>query len=150
LALEGAFGVRTDMFRVEAAVGYQTNDVKDDGDEDMSYSAAIRSYMVNGYADFDMDGGITPFVTGGVGLANVETKIHDGTIGEWEEMSLSQDVFAWQVGAGVGVKASDNITVDLLYRYFATSDVVFAEDGDDEWKYTVATSKLMLGMRYSF
>jgi len=165
VALEGAVGVKMDMFRVEAAVGYQSSDVdkyKDDGIEEplpegLEVSTAIRSYMVNGYADFDMNNGITPFVMGGVGLANVDLKSHNAFYEEdgwsadgWYDSSYSQDVFAWQVGAGVGVKATDNITVDLSYRYFATSDVKFGSwDGEDD-KFTVGTSKVLLGMRYSF
>ncbi|WP_192496500.1 outer membrane protein [Chlorobium phaeovibrioides] len=158
VALEGAVGVKMDMFRVEAAVGYQSSDVDKyevDGTEEalpegFEVSTAIRSYMVNGYADFDMNNGITPFVMGGVGLANVDLKMTGTYDDSSVSLSFSQDVFAWQVGAGVGVKATDNITVDLSYRYFATSDVKVASDDDGDAKFTVGTSKVLLGMRYSF
>jgi opacity protein-like surface antigen len=161
LALEGAFGVKMDMFRIEAAVGYQSNAVdkvfEPDGslsdinnldgvgngvDGNLKMTTAIRSYMVNGYADFDINGGVTPYLMAGVGLANVDAKYQFEDGNDWIALSISQDVFAWQVGAGVGVKATDNITVDLSYRYFGTSDVTVAKNGNDESKFDVGSSRL--------
>jgi opacity protein-like surface antigen len=166
LALEGAFGVKTGKFRIEAAVGYQSNEVgkftyngtgygvhngetgaPEDGDEKWTYS--IQSYMVNGYADFNDENKISPFLMAGIGIANIQNKekYPAELVGGTTVTGTSNGVFAWQVGAGVGVKASDNVTIDLAYRYFAASNAEgFAEDR----KADVSTSNLLLGARYSF
>jgi opacity protein-like surface antigen len=167
LALEGAFGIKTGRFRIEAAVGYQSNEVNkftfngtgygefdgltgtpaDSYDEKWTYS--IQSYMVNGYADFNAECKISPFLMAGIGIANIQNKeaylgISDGGA---TVTGTSNGVFAWQVGAGVGVKASDNVTIDLSYRYFAASNADgFAEDR----KVDVSTSNFLIGGRYSF
>lgn len=154
-AIEGAVGAKMDMFRVEAAVGYQSSDVDKINFDDVTVtsddieaaglelSASITSVMANGYADFEVGSGIMPYVMGGIGYADVTLQASfDGeTIVEG-----SESAFAWQVGTGIGVKASDNITVDLGYRYFATSDI----DVEGDSSANVSSSKVLLGMRYSF
>ena len=59
----------------------------------------------------------------------------------------SNGVFAWRVCAGVGVKASDKLTIDLSYRYFAAPN---AEGFAADRKVDVSTSNFLLGARYSF
>lgn len=153
-AIEGAVGAKMDMFRVEAAVGYQSSDVDKINFDDftvtsddieaagLELSASITSVMANGYADFEVGSGIMPYVMGGIGYADVT--VQTAFAGEAEE--ASESAFAWQVGTGIGVKASDNITVDLGYRYFATSDI----DVEGGSSINVSSGKFLLGMRYGF
>ena len=167
LAIEGAFGIKTGRFRVEAAVGYQSNQVgkftfngKDYGVDDgltgspedifnTKWTYSIQSYMVNGYVDFNDECKISPFLMAGIGIANIQNKERylgaaDGGV---TVRGTSNGVFAWQVGAGVGVKASENVTIDLAYRYFAALD---AEGFAADRKVHVSTSNFLLGARYSF
>jgi opacity protein-like surface antigen len=162
LALESAFGVKFDRFRVEAEVGYQSNkldkltdtaganmDVTTSFGNNGKMTTAVQPYMINGYTDFNTKGAVSPFVMAGVGLASIDEKWHndiDSYNGDWMEYSFFQHVFAWQVGAGVGIKASDKVNVDLSYRYFATADITLAEKATFE----VATSNILLGVRYNF
>ena len=137
IALEGAFGIRTGKFRVEAATGYQSNKVSrftlngtgygiyngETGapeEEGEKWTYSIQSYMVNGFADFNDENKISPFLMAGIGIANIQNK-EQGPPDDFgvTVTGTSNGVFAWQAGAGVGVKASDNITIDLAYRYFA-------------------------------
>jgi len=142
LVLNGAVGYDADMVRGEFAVGYQSNGVEKVGgyaidDSDVS----ILSFMANAYVDFDMkDADVTPYLMAGLGLASVD--ISDDGGDDFEAKS----VFAWQIGAGIGIKAADNLTVDLGYRYFVPSDVEI--NGGD--KITLASSNIMLGLRYGF
>ena len=105
--------------------------------------------MVNGYVDFNDECKISPFLMAGIGIANIQNKekylgISDGGA---TVTGTSNGVFAWQVGAGVGVKASDAVTIDLAYRYFAALDAEgFAADREVH----VSTSNFLLGARYSF
>lgn len=161
LALDGAVGLKIDGLRLEAAAGYQTSGFDkqlfltgSDGDENaeaLKIHTAIRSYMVNGYADFDLGGGVVPFVMAGAGFANVDMKKHWVPSSEWwMDVSYSQDVFAWQVGAGVGFRVADRVMVDLSYRYFTASDIKLAVYDDwDDTLVDIASGKVMFGMRYS-
>lgn len=145
-ALEGALGMQMEMFRVELAGGYQSNKIDAffdlDLDEAEEESVSVISVMANGYADLDMSDQIAPYVMAGAGMAFAEMSLD--VEGE-EPMSESDSAFAWQVGAGIGVQASEQIAVDLGYRYFATADLTL-----DDTKAKLDSSKLMLGMRYSF
>ena len=155
-AFEGAVGAKMDMFRAEVAFGYQSADLDKftvgggsiTGDAleaaGVTLSESVFSVMVNAYADFDIDGGVTPYLMGGVGYANVDLKV-DGDLLNGP-VSSSNSAFAWQIGAGVGVKAAENITVDLGYRYFVTADV----DGGDGVKLNCGASNILLGLRYDF
>ncbi|NTV98058.1 MAG: porin family protein [Chlorobiaceae bacterium] len=110
--VNGAFGLKSDSFRVEAEIGYHQNDFKYYSD----YNLTIWSLMANGYYDFSLnDSGITPYIMGGLGIANVN----------WEYSGVNDDdtAFAWQVGAGVAFKAAEKTTIDVGYRYFSTADV---------------------------
>jgi opacity protein-like surface antigen len=172
IALEGAVGLKMDMFRVEAATGYQSSEVDsyrvngvnqafsrtytnyNNVTETITdkFTTSIRSYMINGYADFDLGGSITPYAMAGLGIANVEVKEHSeynfsNGVSQWNDDSFTEDVFAWQIGAGIGFKASENVTVDLGYRYFAASDVILSED---ETISSIATSNILLGVSYGF
>jgi opacity protein-like surface antigen len=113
----GAFGLKNDTFRLEAEVGYHRNKVNTWGAWTMADEhISIWSFMANGYLDYDMkDQGITPFIMAGLGYASVTNNLSGG--------SDSDGAFAWQVGAGVGIKAADKVTVDISYRYFKTGDV---------------------------
>ncbi|MDT9545747.1 MAG: outer membrane beta-barrel protein [Chlorobium phaeovibrioides] len=146
LAVEGAVGTTVSDGRVEFAVGYQSHDMDNimgiTQINDLTISdieVSVLSYMLNGYKDFKLDGEISPYLMGGLGMATIT--------GEYLGASTDDTVFAYQVGAGVAMEAADNITVDLGYRYFGTAEASGLIDG---WDISFATSKILLGMRYSF
>ena len=139
-ALNGAVGLDGGMYRLEAAVGYQTNDVDVAlGGPDVDLDLSILSFMVNGYIDFGMSvSPLEPYVMAGIGYASVKAS-GDGD-------SEDDGVFAYQFGAGVGIDATPNVMLDLGYRYFATSDVNFGGSVD----LSVASHNIMAGVRVGF
>ena len=54
-------------------------------------------------------------------------------------------VFAWQVGAGIGYALTPQLTFDLKYRYFATSDPEF-----DGTEVEYASHNVYAGIRLHF
>ncbi len=143
-AVNGAVGLDGDMYRVEGALGYQANDwdafIGFDLDDDAEAETSILSFMVNGYLDIEMPAApVTPYLMAGAGVANVDLDI--------EGESDDDTVFAYQIGAGVGFEVSPNVTVDIGYRYFATSDVNFEEFFDDDADFSVASHNIMAGVR---
>jgi opacity protein-like surface antigen len=142
-AVRGAIGLKMDDVRVEGEVGYHRVGVDkllgislDDFDLDANVS--VWTFMANAYYDIDTDNAITPYLMAGLGLANarIEDKFGD-------ESSSSQ--FAWQVGAGIGIEASENLTFDLGYRYLKPSDGDF-----DGATVSMGGSEILAGLRYQF
>lgn len=142
-------------YRVEAEFAYRKNDNKEitgGGSTDpVGGDTSSMALMMNGYYDFRMvSPTIVPYLGGGIGFARVSEKATDPTIGT--VIDDSDVVFAYQFAAGVGFDVSKRVTIDLGYKYFATSDPSFAVTGaggtkiDAEYK----SHNIFLGARYSF
>ncbi|NTV02592.1 MAG: porin family protein [Chlorobiaceae bacterium] len=141
----GSVGLKSDCYRIEAALGYvvaHVDKAKEDGTNLTSvtgYKLSVFSYMANAYYDVAIkDSSITPYVMGGIGGATLKPKDNNFT-------GQSKSVFAWQLGTGIGIKATDDIVVDLGYRYFKPGAY---KDGED--KATSSSSNILLGLRYNF
>ncbi|NTU96346.1 MAG: porin family protein [Chlorobiaceae bacterium] len=136
--VNGAVGLKSDLGRIEAEVGYHRNGVDTYyGSPQSDTDVSVWSFMANGYLDFDMkDQGIAPYVMAGIGVADASIQSDTEEYGD--------TVFAWQVGAGVGIKAADKVSVDLGYRYFKPSDVTW--DGST---YSLGSHNILAGIRYS-
>ncbi len=136
--LNGACGYKFGLLRVETAVGYEKHDFTNgtpNGKADISF----LSVMANSYYDFDAKFGIAPYLMGGAGV--LSTDIHDATGTNYD----SQYSFAWQAGAGIGIKASSNVTVDFGYRYLKPTSGKGVVNGlDVSW----AGHSVLAGIRY--
>ncbi|NTW52506.1 MAG: porin family protein [Chlorobiaceae bacterium] len=137
----GAVGLKADNTRIEAEIGYHSNDV-----DTSVYSGprgahvSMWTFMANGYVDFTTkDSNLTPYVMGGLGVADASI-----SGGNWGDSSGSTE-FAWQVGAGVGIKASNKMTVDVGYRYLSPSDATFSGR-----QVSLASSNILVGIRCAF
>ncbi len=85
------------------------------------------TFMANGYYDFgEFGGGITPYVGAGIGASyntisgfrdiNIDagSGAHAGNNSEWN--------LAWALHAGLGIKATDRMTIDLGYSFLSLGD----------------------------
>ncbi len=94
--------------------------------------------MANCYYDINLNkSSVSPYVMVGIGGASINAKI--------DTSDETKSVFAWQLGAGVGVKAANNLTVDLGYRYLKPSKFK-----DNYAEYTGSSSNILAGIRYDF
>jgi opacity protein-like surface antigen len=142
-AVRGAIGLKMEDIRVEGEIGYHRNDVDklfgvSLDDLDLDANGSMWTFMANAYYDIDTDSSIKPYVMAGAGLADATIKDEFG-----DESSSSQ--FAWQVGAGIGIKSSENVTFDLGYRYLKPSDGDF-----DGVTVSIGGSEILAGIRYQF
>jgi opacity protein-like surface antigen len=165
--IEGAIGEKTGKLRGEIAVGYQANEVTEiygsdietiessvkeillqwglsDSFDDLSFKSSALTVMYNLYADYKMKGPISPYLMGGLGVAFVDMTFSFTENGVQFDSSYDKTSFAWQVGAGLGLKVTDNVSFDLGYRYFKTSNVDLGNDA----RLSFGGSKFMLGMQY--
>ncbi len=90
------------------------------------------AFMVNSFIDLHNQSPITPYIGGGIGFAalhlddtfgtNVSvTPVSRGLVYERDD----DTVFAYQVGGGLEVALNRRLSLDLGYRYFATSKAHF-------------------------
>ncbi|MEI6758385.1 MAG: outer membrane beta-barrel protein [Chlorobium sp.] len=147
-----AVGVKLDEYRVEAAVGYQSYTMDKRGLVSVSGAdVSGLSFMANGYRDFPLkNSGIIPYLTAGLGIAKVKGADTSSAV-----FSLDQSKFAWQAGAGLGIKASDNVIVDLGYRYYKISTATGISPDNSGTGETFEISNLggsqfLAGVRYGF
>ena len=139
-----------DAGRIEVELASRVNDFDeaewdDYGSWDVDGEVTTGSFMVNAYYDFKNEGRFTPFIGGGLGFANIEHDIDD--IGGFDGTNFKDDddVMAYQMMLGLGFAATEELSIDLQYRFFGTEDPEL--DGDDvEYQ----THNIMLGLRYSF
>jgi OOP family OmpA-OmpF porin len=126
----GGIGYRFNpMFRADLTAmhrGWYKLDSKDATGGTLRGDLRSTALMLNGYFDVPLKlGMVKPYVGAGVGWAhNSMDKIDyrysgnfDGNTSETDPASSSNG-FAWQVMAGAGIEISENVTIDVGYRYF--------------------------------
>jgi len=139
--------------RAEGVIHYQDNDIDTFSISGVSIPVdgdfSTLAFMVNGYYDFDTGTSVEPFITGGIGWAQISA--NDVSVLGIPIMDDDDSVFAWQIGAGVGFALNEQASLDLTYRYFATSDPTFDVVGGGA---TVETESgghnFSLGLRLNF
>jgi opacity protein-like surface antigen len=144
-----AAGYNFGMVRVEAEFGYQGNkaDYSFHEHDDVNYyydnnhglvdynesDMKAYSFMGNFYFDFINSTPVTPFLTIGLGIADVEL------------FADKDNVMAYQAGAGIAFELTPHMSIDLKYRYFATDDLSFAG-----YNVEFASHNVYAGFRYTF
>jgi len=149
LALGVALGYGFGKTRIEGEIAYQKNDFDKIGvlgvSFDASGDATTLAFLLNGYYDFTNNSRFTPYVSAGLGFARIEVNDFSVPILGVPPESDDDTVFAYQIGAGVGYAVSKNVTIDVKYRYFATSDPKF-----DTTEAEFASHNLLFGVRVNF
>ena len=141
-----AGGVNFGMFRVEGEIGYQTNEI-----DRVNADIYCLSFLANGYIDFVNTSRFTPYISAGIGIANVgvESDYYDYYYDDYyHDSDYYEDddtVFAYQVGAGVAYAINKNMTLDLKYRFFATEDPNLYRS-----KVEFKSHNIYFGFRYTF
>ena len=148
-ALGGALGYDFNRFRVEGEISYQTNDIDKVGAMGVSLAASgdvsSLAFLINGYFDFVNDSAFTPYITAGLGYAQIDLNDFNVAGSGLSDYSDDDSVFAYQVGLGVGYAVTEKVTIDVKYRYFATEDLEF-----DTTEVDVASHNFLFGVRFNF
>ncbi len=113
----------------------------------------IHTAFANVYYDFKTDTAFTPYVGAGLGVAWINQKV-SSTFSQWtasNDGDYDATNFAWNVGAGVGYSLTDNVILDLGYRYTNFGDAKKIENGALSYTAKDITShEALLGLRYQF
>lgn len=115
--------------------------------------------MVNAAVDYDFGNGFKPFVSGGIGLAEVNFKNHGvglaapvGPLGPGNVTAMNDkdSGLAWQIGGGVGYAIDEQVTLEAGYRYFQVNDINLTAVDGTVTNVPVKQHQVMLGVRYGF
>ena len=130
--------------RIEGEIAYQNNALAKastaGGDVLLHEDIDSLAFLVNYYCDFTNDSLWTPYLSAGLGMALVNVDDNTGYVG-----NSYDSVLAYQVGAGLGYAFDEELTLEVKYRYFATTNPEF-----DYVEMEYATHNVYVGMRYSF
>ncbi|MCR9123121.1 MAG: outer membrane beta-barrel protein [Phyllobacteriaceae bacterium] len=115
--------------------------------------------MVNAAVDYDFGNGFKPFLSGGIGLAEVNFKNHGVALaapvgplgpGNVTAMNDRDSGLAWQIGAGIGYEVDEKVTLEAGYRYFQVNDISLAAVDGTVTNVPIKQHQVMLGVRYGF
>ena len=117
-----------------------------------------QSLMFNAYYDFKNTSKFTPYVSAGAGVTRVKnTQTLNPQLSEETNLGLSDtsNSFTWSAGAGVAYKVTENVALDLAYRYVDAGEIEFKNSVAQEDAKLKSTADLTshdysLGIRYNF
>jgi opacity protein-like surface antigen len=149
LAFAAALGYDFNRFRAEGEISYQKNDIdKIDSPGvilDATGDAKALSFLINGYYNFINSSAFTPYISAGIGFAQVEfNNLNIASLG-FSGSNDEDTVFAYQIGIGVGYAVTEKVTIDVKYRYFGTEDSEY-----DTTEAEFASNNFLFGVRVYF
>lgn len=101
------------------------------------------SYMFALYYDFFPYTWFTPYINAGVGYTRSKLSLHNITYRTTHEMK--DNSFMWSLGAGISVKVTNRLNVDVGYRYF---DMGNTELNKHNGKTSLENQEVYMGVRY--
>lgn len=161
--------LRTELEYSSASASYYEYSGKDQGNahdnEDRSSQLQTDSFLFNLYFDIHTDTIFTPYIGAGIGITNASMdynfksgrySIPESRFADWK--------MSWNVGAGVGVALSKNLTLDFGYRYsdlgrFGGYAGLYKDDyqagstwrvDEDHRDYDLTSHEVTVGVRYTF
>lgn len=112
----------------------------------------FNNFMFNAIMKYP-EGIIHPYIGAGLGFSYIDVSISATSTAR--SYSNDDTVFAWQILAGVEIDLTNNLSMDIGYRYFATEsnhnydhDYYYNEYDNTPLEYS--TSMVTLGLKYRF
>jgi opacity protein-like surface antigen len=163
LNIGGTAGYDFGYVRLEGELSYKRgefNSVTDPSSGtryvNMDGHIGATAVMVNTFFDLHNESPITPYLGGGLGFATLnlsDAKGVDASTGALNYHVLQSDddnVFAYQVGGGIEVGLTRCLSLDLGYRYFATSNASFHKDWPNTTDLKLQSHNAAVALRVKF
>lgn len=99
---------------------------------------------VRGRVGFD-GGAFMPYLTGGLAFANATRQTFDTDDGPFTNTHVG-----WTVGAGVEFAATEDVSIDLQYRYSSYGDEIYNDGGLTVPKVSLTTHAITAGVHWNF
>lgn len=126
----------------------------------------IQSLMLNSFYDFKNSSKFTPYVGVGVGVSHIKNKQYPNTersFGFLDNIQIEDTTnnFMWSASLGVAYNVTDNVALDLGYRYIDAGKAKFTNSFDNIYYGTpevidtktevkIVSQDYTLGIRYNF
>ena len=110
------------------------------GRQSVTMQTKLQTAFLNLYYDLDTSTSLTPYFGFGLGYAHINEKAFE---------KVSEDNFAYNVGAGVSFNFSYNTDFELGYRY-TNYKKIKERTPDDYAKRDYDSHEVLLGIRYTF
>lgn len=148
----GEGGVSSGEGRIEIEGSWRRNELDTVEFQEGNFSGGgdvqVFSILLNSYADYH---GIAPLVPyAGIGGGWARVILIDATVLGEPLADDADDVLVWQAGAGLGLKVTPSVFLDLGYRFFASQDLEFEDSRGRKFSAKYHSSTILLGARYSF
>ena len=141
LMASGALGYRYEHYRAELEYIWRKKNSEAVTDfTDGSFKS--YSFMLNLYYDFMPYYWFTPYINGGIGFTRSKLGFHNSSVDT--AYSLKEDAFTWSLGAGLSLKITNRMNLDVGYRYFDMGDGPSIYNG----KTTLDDQEIYAGLRY--
>lgn len=149
----GVMGYDFGGVRFEGEVSYKDIQFDTITDQSSRYNVVDGSidttaFMANVFLDLHNQTPITPYIGGGVGFAALhldDTYGYDNNGVELSYLSDDDVVFAYQVGGGLEIPLNRQLSLDLAYRYFGTTEANFFDT-----KMELSSHNATVGLRLKF
>lgn len=146
--VEGGVGCRIwHSFRIDGVLGYRGGADMSEAFNGLDGDISTFYGFVNAYYDIFTWGRLTPYVGGGVGFAN--HSINNISLPATVAEGNSTD-FAWNLQAGVEVGLTENLSLDVGYRYADWGDATSGSDPDRLNVDNITSHDIRVGLRWSF
>jgi outer membrane protein OmpA-like peptidoglycan-associated protein len=132
-------------FRLEGELGHRFNQQEFSGFPLVDGDVHAWSAMANLFYDFNRGGGLEPYLGVGVGAARINSTTDSGL----STVDGEDTVIAYQGLAGVAVGLTEQLDLDIGYRYFV-ADGVELDEGTIVSEADYEHQALTVGLRYQF
>lgn len=155
----GAIGAKfMKLFRAELAINYRLGKARrahvQRERKIASGDISLLAILVNGYAEYDFDIGVIPYLGVGIGYGSVEIEAKNDAGSLQLKVDGRDSVFAWNVMAGVSVPVNEVLDLSLGYRYIATEDARINSNvrnlGDRRLDAEFDAHEAVMGLRFNF
>lgn len=154
----GTYGFDFGGIRLEGELSYKSANIKTITDKSGNYryrdadgTLGALALMFNAFFDLHNYSPVTPYLGGGTGFAAMH--LSDTYVpGDPVPIYLADDdsVFAYQAGGGLEIALNRNLSLDLGYRYFATTKARFGSNSDISTDLTYRSHNAAAGLRVKF
>ena len=139
--------------RIELEVGYHYNALKEvqfaSGSFDAAGDLSTISVMINTIGEYkDYSPRYHPYFGVGVGAATIS--MNKTSVAGYPMIDDSNVQLAYQVLTGLRIPISENLSMDLGYRYFGTLDPEFTDAQGNTVDANIGNHNAEIGLRFNF
>lgn len=109
----------------------------------------VQTLFLNGYWDIDTGSALTPYIGVGIGPSMIYEGMTSGPTNNRHHTGGYNWGLAWNAGAGVAYAFTENVALDVGYRFAGFGESEIKHRGNTVRNYLTA-NEFMAGLRFSF